>query len=414
MTFNKWTVALAAAGAVSIGSVVQAEEQQHPLMTALSSTTISGYVESSAIWEPGTDNTNAGGGANRQNANIPGRVFDGSPSKLDGFNLHTVNLVLEKPLDEGQWSAGYKADLVFGPDSSFYNSAVRNDGSAPGDDFAIKQAYVALRAPIGNGLDIKLGVWDTIIGYEVFASGSNPNFSRSYGFALEPTHHTGVLASYKINDMFTVQGGVANAINGGVNDRAAHDVDKTYMGSVTITLPESTGAVAGSAIYLGGIYGHTGVAGGGTFLAPTTSLYAGATVNTGLKGLAVGAAFDWRKNGATGFGGNGTPFSQFNHNDVSVGALYVTFSATEKLKLAARAEYLNGSDGTFYANFDDQGRPKRNKLGELTFTADYSLWANVVTRGEVRWDHGMNGTPYGGTDLARNAVTFAADLIYKF
>ncbi|MDB6039464.1 MAG: hypothetical protein JWM99_3305 [Verrucomicrobiales bacterium] len=407
MTFNKWTIALAAAGVVSIGSV-QAEEQ-HQLMTALSSTTISGYVESSAIWEPGTDNTNAG----RGNAAIPGRVFDGSADKLDGFNLHTVKLVIEKPLDEGQWSAGYKADLVFGPDAQFYNNAVRNGGSQGVDDFAIKQAYVALRAPVGNGLDVKLGVWDTIIGYEVFDSGSNPNFSRSFGFAIEPTHHTGVLLSYKINDMFTAQGGVANAINGGINDRAASDTDKTYLGSLTITLPESTGAVAGTAIYVGGIYGHTGVAtAGGAFLAPTTSLYAGATVNTGLKGLAVGAAYDWRHNGGTGF--SGTPFAAGNHNDLSVGALYVTYSATEKLKLAARAEYLTGSDGTFFDNGTAGIADKRNKLGEITFTADYSLWANVITRGEVRWDHGFNGHPYGGTDSARNAVTLAADLIYKF
>src|SRR6185312_13545613 len=130
MTFNKWTIALAAAGVVSIASVKA--EEQHQLMTALSSTTISGYVESSAIWEPGTDNSNG----NRANAAIPGRVFDGAPSKLDGFNLHTVNLVLEKPLDEGQWSAGYKADLIFGPDASFYNNAVRNDGNQGVDDFA--------------------------------------------------------------------------------------------------------------------------------------------------------------------------------------------------------------------------------------------------------------------------------------
>jgi hypothetical protein len=414
MTFNKWTVALAAAGVVSIGSVKA--EEQHQLMTALSSTTISGYVESSAIWEPGTDNSNG----NRANAGIPGRVFDGAPSKLDGFNLHAVNLVVEKPLDEGQWSAGYKADLIFGPDASFYNNAVRNDGNQGVDDFAIKQAYVTLRAPVGNGLDIKLGVWDTIIGYEVFASGSNPNFSRSFGFGIEPTHHTGVLASYKINDMFTAQGGVANAINGGINDRAVKDTDKTYLGSLTITLPESAGAVAGTAIYLGGIYGHTGAAAGlgaanGAFLAPTTSLYAGATVNTGLKGLAVGAAYDWRHNGAT-LAAGGAPFIAANHNDVSVFALYATFSATEKLKLAARAEYLNGSNGTLFFSQNDDGAfvAKRNKVGEITLTADYSLWANVLTRAEVRWDHGFNSTPYGGTDLARNTVTLSADLIYKF
>jgi hypothetical protein len=417
MTFNKWTIALAAAGVVSIASVKA--EEQHQLMTALSSTTISGYVDSSAIWKPGTDNTNTG----RNNAAIPGRTFDGSADKLDGFNLHAVKLVIEKPLDEGQWSAGYKADLVFGPDANYYSSTL-NGGAADNGNLAVKQAYVALRAPVGNGLDIKLGVWDTLIGYEVFESGNNPNFSRSFGYAIEPTHHTGVLASYKLNDMFTVQGGVANAYQGGVNDRAAVDTDKTYLGSVTLTLPESAGAVAGTAIYLGGVYGHNGTMTptanpSGIPVAPTTSLYAGATVNTGLTGLAVGAAFDWRQNGSYAGVGAGNPTAGAggnafgSHNDAEVGALYLTYTATEKLKFAARAEYATASDGVFFNN-GDFSSDKRNKLGEITFTADYSLWANVLTRAEVRWDHAFNGHPYGGSDTERNAVTLAANLIYKF
>src|SRR6202008_3934738 len=121
------------AGVISLGSVVQAEEQ-HQVMTALSQTTLSGYVDTSAIWSPSSPN-----GA------IAGRTFDGTADKLDGFNLQAVKLVLEKPLDEGQWSAGYKADLVFGPDANYY-STVANGGAADGSsDFNVKQAYVALR-----------------------------------------------------------------------------------------------------------------------------------------------------------------------------------------------------------------------------------------------------------------------------
>src|SRR5688572_11013611 len=179
MKFNKWTLALAAGGVLSLGSIAQAEEAaQNQVMTALSSTTLSGYVSTSAIWKLGTGN-----------ANLPGRSYDG-PSKQDNFNLDVVKLTLEKPLDEGQWSAGYRTDLLFGPDANVFNTT-----SAPpfraDQDFAIKQAYVALRAPVGNGIDIKLGVWDTIIGYEVFDAGSNPNYSRSYGYFLEPTTYTG-------------------------------------------------------------------------------------------------------------------------------------------------------------------------------------------------------------------------------
>ena len=53
----------------------------------------------------------------------------------------------------------------------------------------------------------------------------------------------------------------------------------------------------------------------------------------------------------------------------------------------------------------------------MTITADYALWANVVSRAELRWDHSMSGDkPYGGTTTPnqRNAVTLALNLIYKF
>jgi hypothetical protein len=194
MKCNQWTLGLAAAGVVSLGAVAQAEEAANQVMTALSSTTLSGFVDTSMYWKPG-----------KGNFALPGRAPQDGPGKMDGFNLHVVNLQLEKPLDEGQWSAGYKAELIFGPDAVGYNSSFGEF-----DDLSIKQAYVALRAPVGNGLDLKVGVFDTIIGYEVFNSHANPNFSRSFGWQLEPTQHTGLLASYQVNDWLSVSAGVAN------------------------------------------------------------------------------------------------------------------------------------------------------------------------------------------------------------
>src|SRR5579872_6928837 len=191
MKFNKWTLGLAAVGVVSLASVAQAEEKASSVMTALSSTTLSGYVDTSAQWNLGTGN-----------ANNPGYAFN-TPSKADGFNLNVVKLTLEKPADAADaWGAGYKVDLLFGPDANIVGGLGTQSSGVSGD-FGVKQAYVDLKAPVGNGLDVKIGVWDTIIGYEVFESGNNPNFTRSYGYTIEPTTHTGVLASYQINDMIS-------------------------------------------------------------------------------------------------------------------------------------------------------------------------------------------------------------------
>src|SRR5437899_7475504 len=138
MRVNKWTLGLAACGLVTLPTLMQAEEKMSSVQTALASTTISGYVNTSAEWNLGTGN-----------ANVPGYAYN--KGKQDGFNLNVVKLTIERPLDEGQWSAGYKADLVFGPDAN--GLATSSTGIGTGSDFAVKQAYVALRAPVGNGLD---------------------------------------------------------------------------------------------------------------------------------------------------------------------------------------------------------------------------------------------------------------------
>src|SRR6266516_85077 len=157
MKVNKWTRSLTALGLVSTPATGSAEEKVNQVWTALSSTTISGYVNTSMHWNLGTGN-----------ASVPIYSYN-TPDKQDGFNLNVVKLAIEKPLDETLWADGYKVDLLFGPDANSYatGSLYANNG-----DFNIKQAYVDLRTPVGNGLDFKVGVVDTVVGYEAFDAGN--------------------------------------------------------------------------------------------------------------------------------------------------------------------------------------------------------------------------------------------------
>ena len=59
MKLNQWTLGLAAVGLVSLPAVVQAEEASQHVLTALSSTTISGFVDTSAQWNIGRGSANA-------------------------------------------------------------------------------------------------------------------------------------------------------------------------------------------------------------------------------------------------------------------------------------------------------------------------------------------------------------------
>ena len=382
MKINKWTLGLAALGLVSIPSALQAEEKLSPLQTALSSTVISGYINTSMHWNPGTGNSAP-----------PAYSFNGQ-SKQDGFNLNVVDITIEKPLDEGTWSAGYKVELWIGPDAVGFNSA-----TSAGGDLAIKQAYVSLRVPVGNGLDLKVGTFDTIIGYEVANAGSNPNYSRSYGYTMEPTQHNGILGSYQVNKTIGLTAGVANTSNSGLSTRALRaESFKSYMGAITLTAPDSFGFAAGSSLSFGIVNGeNTSIPEIGT------SYYIGGTFNTPVKGLKVGASYDYRH----------VPEASYNvagKQSEDAVALYVSYQASEKLTLHARGEFARPSSLTSLAN-------EANSVLAITGTVQYNLWANVISRLEIRWDHSTAGSPAEPkpfNDLDKNAFLVAANIIYKF
>lgn len=414
MKVNKWTMGLAALGLISIPATSSAEEgQANGVLTALSSTMISGYVNTSIHWNAGTGNES-----------LPSHSYNTS-SKADGFNLDVVKLQIEKPLDEAQWSAGYKAELLFGGDAGAYGTTLDQNGD--GSAAAIKQAYVALRAPVGNGLDFKVGAFDTVIGYEVFDAGNNPNYTRSYGFGIEPTTHTGVLASYQVSSAVSVSAGIGNTIGPVINQKAnppKAESYKTYMGAVAVTAPEDWGFISGSTVYAGFVNGYNN---GMDW--DQTSYYVGATLNTPVTNLKVGAAFDYLY--TTGYHAG----SSDSDGDAAAWSLYASFQATEKLSLHLRGEYAEtdtGLLGTGGADNEADGSGiagGNSKILALTTTVQYDLWNNVLSRLEIRWDHqcgdgdmmgwGNNTAGGGGAGTPavytkRNNVLIAANIIYKF
>src|SRR5580700_7257288 len=107
MKIDKWKLGLAAAGLVSLSpsliaqttndaaATTNAAPQIIPLQTALSATTISGYVDTSAVWNPGTGNVN------------PAPYAFNTPDKRDGFNVNSADVKISRAEDETSWAAGY-------------------------------------------------------------------------------------------------------------------------------------------------------------------------------------------------------------------------------------------------------------------------------------------------------------------
>jgi Putative beta-barrel porin-2, OmpL-like. bbp2 len=418
MKFNKWTVGLAAVGAVSLASVVQADNSA---LANVSSTILSGYVDTSMQWNLGTGDSHA-----------PDYKYGGS-SKADGFNLDVIKVTLEKPLDRTDWAAGYKVDLLMGPDADVFGS--QSTLSTGKSDFAIKQAYVALAAPIGNGIDFKVGVFDSIIGYESTESINNPNFTRSWGHTFEPSTFTGVLATYHANNVFAFSVGIADTMSPAINSRAgsglvgsANESDKTFMAALALTAPEDWGFAAGSSFYAGMVQGFNFLPGGADTGANQMNYYLGATLQTPVTGFRVGASFDYAKtdNTLTPIGGVPAGFPAYASFGAHSFAGYLSFQATEKLSVHGRIEYADVSPlAADAAQASNLGIPSADLA--VTGTLQYDLWKNVLSRVEFRWDHALDGTDaFGGTGptqiqgghlvtgTLKNSYILAANVVYKF
>ena len=433
MKFNKWTIALAAVGVVSLASAAKAEEKTSSVLTALSPTTLSGTVDTSMQWNPGNGN-----------ANVAPYRFN-NPNMADGFNLDVVQLTIEKPLDETDWAAGYRADLWFGPYANqLRTGSMIGAGGTGTSDFGIRQAYVALRAPLGNGLDFKVGVFDSIIGYESIDSSKDPNFTRSYGNTIEPQTQTGILASYRFCDWFSASAGVANTLGSQINQRSISptpigygpdsETYKSFMGSVALTAPDSWGFLAGSTVYGGAVCGYNSNVNNDAWnatqsrMVPTygqapyagancANYYVGATIATPIKELRLGVAWDW------------LDLYQSPGQTWAIAA-YASVQATEKLSFHLRGEYLKDSAGVLFGTpsvvvadqvFGDHvfyGQPTDQVL-DLTLTAQYDLWKNVITRVEFRYDRSLNdaaafGGTWTGVPQDCDAFMLGLNILYKF
>jgi hypothetical protein len=194
--------------------------------------------------------------------------------------------------------------------------------------------------------------------------------------------------------------------------------------------------LAGSTFNAGMVYGFNGVA------SDALNIYAGITVPTSIKGLAFGVAFDYLTycqdydnfDSTYNYALAGSPGHFFNNTfngkerveDYSV-ALYGTWQTTEKLSLNVRGEYFHAnyddfghftSDAVFYSDgdpdsFDSSSGDYSNNyqvdVWSITGTVQYNLWANVLSRLEMRYDEAC----YKGGN-SQDQLSLYLNIIYKF
>ncbi|HTV01074.1 MAG TPA: porin [Luteitalea sp.] len=172
------------------------------------------------------------------------RNFD---EKDNQFAVSYLELAAEQ-VPTADRRVGFRADIGFGPTANWVNSVDPDAGTLR----YLQQAYVSVLAPVGRGLQIDAGKFNTPIGAEPTESSNNWNYSRSLLFAwAAPYYHAGIRATLPVSDTVSVSGFVLN----GWNNAQDNNRGKTLATQVTWkVLPSLTLSQA----WMGGPEGEPG------------------------------------------------------------------------------------------------------------------------------------------------------------
>src|SRR5438477_3230393 len=152
-----------------------------------------------------------------------GRTGRGNVNELrfydhdNGYTFNAAEFNIKKDPSE-RYRLGWGVVITGGMDSQKNHSlGIFRDSDDGGPFFRntakydLAEAYLSYLVPVGEGLTLKAGKWATLIGYEVYESPKNLNFSRSFLYTLgTPYFHTGLLATYPVTKWFSVTAGFTN------------------------------------------------------------------------------------------------------------------------------------------------------------------------------------------------------------
>ncbi len=319
-----------------------------------------------------------------------------SHENRSSFTLDVVGLSFRRPLDEWLFDAGYRVDLWAGPQASDLGT------SNAADDVALRLAYLDFRVPLGDprhtgatrSVDLRVGAFDSLLGFESSDRALNNHYTHSWGYTIEPTIHTGLLAMYPGVDVlengesdFLLSLGVANSVDARINGAPANTDRKTFLAGLTWLLPEQFGPGKGTALSLGYVNGRER-----TGTTPVQNLYLAASLPLPSDLWSLAFTYDARMLNGSG-------------NDDTVWGAHLSYHANERTTWHVRGERFE--DGARL--FSGESASEQADGYGLTTTVEYALWPNTVSRAEWRWDHTrvrVNGR--------ENDQSWHLNLIYQF
>jgi len=389
---------------------------------------LSGYVDAGYSY-------NFTGAANGT-SDVTGRFCSDTAAKGD-FNLYAVKLAVEKTLSsENKAQAGFRTDLMIGEDANYLinrgqftaNGSTQQNNQQNSNALFLEQAYVSIRAPVGNGWDFKVGKFVSILGYEVIERPANMNVTYGLLWQQMPLYYTGILSSYKFDDYLDAKLGVVNGSQTDNNTTTSGAGDGcAVLAALNVTAPGNNANWSNNFQYSSNNDNNTwqgssdsstfsrteqGSSGTGyTFIYNSWGNWAPKFANDKLL-----LAFNTLLGTAHSNGGNTFPDATW----YGAGA-YAKYQFNNWVSLMSRGEYLGGNN-TFKMYYANPSTTQGSTLWEYTLTAGFNVIDNLMIRAEYRLDWGtgsVNNFQTGRSSVVEVTVPgpahyAGAEIVYSF
>lgn len=354
--------------------------------TAAPGIVLSGYVDVGYIYNF-TGNT----------PNTQGYAADGG-AKGD-FSVNQIKLVLEKPLsgNTNELEAGFRVDLMLGEDAQGFSGF---GAAGTGDSLYVQQAYIEMNLPYGNGINLVVGRFNSLLGFEADERVDNINITQGFNAAPDPGPSNGILAVYALAEHLSIAGGVINGSSSWTNNGIDTDEDG-YAITGAIVLENKAGNAETQLAFHWAPFGDAGVG-------------AGQTQNEHLLGLnwiGVWAPQTFEDKLFLGYNVSlwlGENYSTNNDSALFTTSWYAKYQWTDLFSTASRFEYTHNNDSQITGLTTTGGS---DDVYGWTGTLGFDLLENLLIRAEYRVDFGNDVTTGAGDNFAH---TFAMQAVYSF
>ncbi|MGH7257236.1 MAG: outer membrane beta-barrel protein [Nitrospiraceae bacterium] len=224
----------------------------------------------------------------------------------------------------------------------------------------IHRANVSYLAPIGKGLTVTGGLFNSLIGYESLYAKDNANYTRSWIADNTPYMMFGINAKYPVSDTLTVTGFIVNGYYhlSHPNDQPSYGAQWAWKATSRLTLTQT--------VYAGPDQTNTAV--------EFWRFYANHIAEWKSDDLTIAVSYDVGTENIAGRPDNPRAF-------VMGGNLVTRWHITGPWTVALRPE--------FYWDRNGRWTGAEQFVKAMTSTVEYKIpyrWTNTIVRLEHRWD----------------------------